>query len=109
MSAPPLTDERIVDIATAMLAETCAAVSAEQRRMGAEPDDAVLVQVVGRVVRNTLEMFRREERSLDERQLGVLLVSVLTITVTALRTMHAGIGATLLLAQARADSGEPSP
>jgi len=100
-----MTDGQIVDIARALLFEAGTGVQAETLRRGATPDDAAIAQVAAAAVRNTLALFHREERALDERELGVFLVAVVAITLNALLTMHATASAivadsTATLAQA---------
>ena len=56
-----MTDERMVNLAAALLFEASTAAQAETMRLGAPLDDTQLALVTARAVETTMSVFRREE------------------------------------------------
>jgi hypothetical protein len=83
-----MTDERIINIARALLVEADAGYQAEALRLGGTPDPVAIDALAARVVTTTLELFRREEVALGERELGLFLTTMLAITLQALTAAH---------------------
>ena len=90
-----MTDERMVNLAAALLFEASTAAQAETMRLGAPLDDTQLALVTARAVETTMSVFRREEIAVGEQQLAVFLTALAGATLRALLTMQATVGAML--------------